>query len=218
MSVVVVGGGLVGRHLAEMLMRDNRRVVIVEKNPTVAAQLSRELGAKVVEGDGDDPAVLEEAGTRAADVFVAVTGEDEDNLVACTLAKSEFHVGRVLARVNNPKNEWMFGKDMGVDIAVSQATIMALLLEEETTLGDLVTLLQLRHGEVALVEKPILKGAKCVGCEVGAVGLPPGSAMVAVLRQGRVLVPTPDLKLEPGDRAIVLTTVEQEQKVSEVLG
>ena len=217
MFVVIVGGGLVGRHLAEDLIRDKQKVVVIEKNPAVAAQAAKEAGVRVVVGDGDDPRVLEEAGTRGADVFVAVTGEDEDNLVACTLAKSEFHIGRVLARVNNPKNEWMFGKDMGVDIAVSQASLMARLLQEQTTLDDLVTLLRLREGEVALVEKSIPQGSKPVGRQIRELGLPEDAAVVAVLRGGKVLVPKADLVLAADDRAIVLTVVEREQKVAEAL-
>ncbi|MDO8671925.1 MAG: NAD-binding protein, partial [Dehalococcoidia bacterium] len=163
MFVVIAGAGLVGRYLAEGLIRDNHRVVIIEKEPAVAKRVAGELGLKVVEGYGDNPGILDQAGIRSADAFIAVTGEDEDNLVACTLAKFEFHVGRVMARVNNPKNEWMFGRDMGVDIAVSQAMLLGKLLQEEVTLGDLVTLLKLREGEIALVEKPIPQTAKSIG-------------------------------------------------------
>lgn len=217
MFVVIVGGGLVGRHLAEGLMRDNHRVVVVEKSHEVAEQIARELGLKVIEGDGDDPKVLEEAGTRGADVFIAVTGEDEDNLVACTLAKFEFLVRRVMARVNNPKNEWMFGKDMGVDIAVNQATLMAKLLEEEVALKDLVTLLRLREGEIALVEKPIAEGSRSIGRQIKELGLPEDAVCVAVIREGKVLLPRADLLLQANDRVVVLTATEKEQRVAEAL-
>lgn len=218
MFVVIIGAGLVGRHLADTLARDHEKVVLIEKNPSVAALVARELDVKVVEGDGNDPVVLQEAGVRGADILIAVTGEDEDNLAACTLAKFEFLVGRVMARVNNPRNEWMFGKDMGVDIAVSQAALMSGLLKEEATLGDLVTLLKLREGEVALVEKPLLAGSRSVGVQVKALSLPEDAVCVAVLREGRVLFPRADLTLKPEDRIIVLTTIEEEQRVAEVLG
>ena len=218
MFVVVVGAGLVGRHLAEILTRDNQRVVVIEKNPAVAAFVAKELGVKVVQGDGDDPKTLDEAGTRGADVFVAVTGEDEDNLVACTLAKFEFLVGRVIARVNNPKNEWMFGKDMGVDIVVNQADLMAKLLQEEMPLGSLVTLLKLREGEIALVEKPVQEGSKSIGRRIRDLALPEDAVCVAVIREGKVFFPRPDLVLQPEDRVLVLTTVQQEQKVAQILG
>lgn len=218
MFVVIVGAGLVGRHLAGMLTQDKHAVVLIEKNPAVATEVAKQLGLRVVEGDGDDPKVLEAAGTRGADVLIAVTGEDEDNLVACTLAKSEFLVGRVLARVNNPRNEWMFGKDMGVDIAINQAALIAALLEEEMTLGDLVTLLRLREGEVALVEKPIAPGAKSVGRQIRDLGLPEDAVCVAVLRRSKVLVARPDLVLQADDRVMILTTSEQELRVADVLG
>ncbi len=218
MFVVIIGGGLVGGHLADILVRDQHKVVIIEKRPEVAKRVAVETGAKVVTGDGDDPKMLDEAGTRGAEVLVAVTGEDEDNLVACTLAKFEFHVKRVMARVNNPRNEWMFGKDMGVDIVVNQADLMAKLLIEEASLGELVTLLKLREGEVALVEKPVEEGFRCIGCQIKDLPLPQEAVCVAVLRAGQVLFPKPELELQNGDRVLVLTTSQQVQKVSEALG
>ena len=218
MFVIIIGAGLVGRHLADTLIRDNERVLLIEKNPATAALASKELGMKVLEGDGNDPKVLEQAGARGADVLVAVTGEDEDNLAACTLAKFEFLVGRVMARVNNPRNAWMFGKDMGVDIAVSQAGLMSELLKEEATLGDLVTLLRLREGEMALVEKPIPAHSKSIGLQVRALSLPEDAVCVAVLRERRVLFPRGDLVLQADDRVIVLATTDQEKAVAEVLG
>lgn len=217
MFVVIIGAGLVGRHLADILLHDQQKVVLVEENPVVAADAARELGIQVVNGDGNDPAVLEEAGARGADVLVAVTGEDEDNLAACTLGKFEFLIRRVMARVNNPKNTWMFGRDMGVDIAVSQAALMAELLEEEMTLGDLVTLLKLREGEVALVEKPIPEGSRAVGRQVRDLGLPGNAVCVAVIRAGKVLFPREDLTLLAEDRLIVLTTIDQEHSIAEAL-
>jgi len=215
--VVIIGAGLVGLHLAEILVRDNQKVVLVEKNSARAAQVAEELGVRVVDGDGNDPKVLEDAGVRGADVLIAVTGEDEDNLAACTLAKFEFLVGRVLARVNNPRNEWMFGKDMGVDIAVSQAGLMAELLEEEMTLGDLVTLLRLREGEIALVEKPIPAGSRSIGRQIKDLALPEDAVCVAVLREGRVLLPKAEVGLQAQDRVIILTGLESEHEVARVL-
>lgn len=218
MFVVIIGAGLVGRHLAEILIRANHRVVLIEEDPARAAYAARELDAVVIEGDGNDPKLLEEAGVRGADVLVAVTGEDEDNLAACSLAKFEFLVRRVLARVNDPKNEWMFLKDMGVDIAVSQAALLAELLEEEMTLGDLVTLLRLREGEIALVEKPIPSGSRSIGRQIKDLSFPADAVCVAVLRNERVLFAGADLELQSDDRIIVLTTTEREQEVAQILG
>lgn len=210
MLVVIVGGGNVGRHLADALVKDNQTVVVVEKNPAVAAEAARETGARVIAGDGDDPKVLEEAGAHGADVFVAVAGEDEDNLVAATLAKFEFGIRRVVARVNNPKNKWMFGPDMGVDVAVSQADIMALLLEEEVTLDEIVTFLRITEGNVSLVEKPIHAGSSAVGKTVADIQLPANASFVAILRDGVLVLPKPDVTLQHGDRVVALTTVEDE--------
>jgi len=217
MFVIVVGAGVVGRHLAAGLIRDGHEVELIEKNPAVAEQVARELGVKVVQGDADDPKVLEEANLRRADALIAVTGHDEDNLVACTLAKYEFAVGRVLCRVNNPSNAWMFGRDMGVDVAVNEAELMAALLEEEIGLDSLVTLLRLREGEVALVEKPVAAGGRVVGRQLQQVALPADALVVAVVRDGRVLFPRPDLALASGDHLFVLTTTGQEPKVAEAL-
>lgn len=217
MNVLVMGGGNVGRHLAEVLLRDKQTVVVIEKNPERATKVAQEIGAKVIAGDGDDPKVLEEAFIRAADVFVAVTGEDEDNLVASTLAKFQFGICRVIARVNHPKNKWMFDKDMGVDVAVCEADIMALLLEEEISLDGLVTLLKLREGNVSLVEKPIAEGSRATGRQLGEITLPENAIFVAILREGRVILPKPNVTLQSGDRILALTTVEDEPALNAAL-
>ncbi len=132
MNVVIIGGGQTGSFLARELVDDGQQVTVIEKRPNLAAQLQDALPTAVVlSGDGDDPAVLDAAGIRAADVLVASTGEDEDNLVACLLARYEFNVPRTLARVNNPKNEWLFTATMGVDRWVSQAHVLADIMQRE---------------------------------------------------------------------------------------
>ncbi len=132
MNVLIVGGGLTGTFLASQLVSEGQNVTVVEKNDAAAARLGQALpGVRVVTGDGDDPVVLEQAGIRRADTVVAATGEDEDNLVVCILARQEFGVRRTLARVNNPKNEWLFTPEMGVDAWVSQAHVMADLLRRQ---------------------------------------------------------------------------------------
>lgn len=132
MNTIIIGGGQTGSFLARELVEDGQQVTIIEKRPTVAAQLQAALPtATVLVGDGDDPAVQEQAGMRAADVLVASTGEDEDNLVACLLARYEHNVPRTLARVNNPKNEWLFNATMGVDVWVSQAHVLADIMRSE---------------------------------------------------------------------------------------
>ena len=132
MNILIVGGGLTGSYLARQLIQDGQRVTIVEKRDETASRLKEDLlAANVYAGDGDDPITLERAGIRSADVVVATTGEDEDNLVACLLARIEYGVPRTLARVNNPRNEWLFTPAMGVDVWVSQAHVMADLLRQE---------------------------------------------------------------------------------------
>jgi len=132
MNVLIVGGGLTGSFLAQVLLQEGQQITVIEKRPASADRLQAMLPAiRVIAGDGDDPATLEQAGIRAADVVVATTGDDEDNLVVCLLARQEFRVRRTLARVNNPKNEWLFTANMGVDVWVSQAHVMADLMREE---------------------------------------------------------------------------------------
>jgi len=132
MNVLIIGGGLTGSYLARELIADGQLVTVVEKRDSAAARLQQALPVlRVLVGDGDEPSMLEQAGIRSADVVVATTGEDEDNLVACLLARTEFGVPRTLARVNNPRNEWLFTPTMGVDVWVSQAHVMADLMREE---------------------------------------------------------------------------------------
>ena len=147
MYVIVVGGGKTGSHLAELLLAGGHGVRVIDDREDVVAKLRRELPADVVvPGDGADPDVLERAGIREADVVAAVTGDDEDNLVVATLARFEFSVRRVIARVNNPRNAWLYTPEMGVDVALNQADLMAKLIAEEMSLGDMTILVKLRRG------------------------------------------------------------------------
>ena len=217
MYIVIVGGGQTGFALAEMLAQDKQVVAIVEKDRARAQAIAAEGTVRVIEGDGCDPKVLREAGITGADAVIAVTGHDEDNLVICTLARFEFSVSRTIARINNPRNRWMFGKDLGVDIALSQAHLMARLLEEEVTVGELVTLLKLREGEVSLVEETIKEGSRAVGRSIPELDLPPNAVCVAILREGRVLLPTREVVLQPGDEVVALTGAAEVVRLDEAL-
>jgi len=217
MDIVIVGGGQTGFALAEVLTQEKQVVAVVEKDRARAQAIAAEGTVRVVEGDGCDPKVLREAGISSADAVVAVTGHDEDNLVVCTLARFEFNVPRTIARINNPRNQWMFGKDLGVDIALSQAHLMARLLEEEVTVGELVTLLKLREGEVSLVEETINKGSRAVGHSISELALPPNTVCVAILREGRVLLPTAEVVLQPGDEVVALTGAAEAARLGEAL-
>jgi trk system potassium uptake protein TrkA len=164
MFVIIVGGGKVGSHLASLLLEQNHTVRIIDPRPDVLMKLHRELPADVIHpGDGTDPARLEQSGVDKANVVAAVTGSDESNLVVTSLARFEYKVPRVIARVNNPRNAWLFTQDMGVDVALNQADLMAKMIEEEMSVGDMMTLLKLRKGEVEIVEEKIAETSVLAG-------------------------------------------------------
>ena len=189
MRVVITGAGAVGRHLANDLAERGHAVTVIEQEPAVAGKADRP-GVRVILGDGCEPWVLEQAEVRTADVLVAATGDDEDNLVTSLLAKQEFGVPRVLARVNHPKNEWLFNEQWGVDAAVSPPHILTAMVEEAVTTGDLVSLLPLEGGRVALVEVRLAESSPTAGRPLYELRLPPDAAIVAVIREGLTSVVT----------------------------
>ncbi len=218
MYVMVVGGGKTGSHLAGLLLAGGHGVCVIDDREDVVEKLRRELPANVVTpGDGADPDVLERAGIRRADVVAAVTGDDEDNLVIATLARSEFSVGRVIARVNNPRNAWLYTADMGVDVAINQADLMAKLIAEEMSLGDMLTLAKLRRGEVSLVEERIEEGAPAAGKAVRDLPLPPHCTLAAIIRRGEVLPLRGETVLQPEDELIAVVRTDQQGQLSRLL-
>jgi trk system potassium uptake protein TrkA len=218
MYVMVVGGGKTGSHLAELLLAGGHGVCVIDDREDVVAKLRRELPAEVVApGDGADPDVLERAGIRRADVVAAVTGDDEDNLVIATLARFEFSVRRVIARVNDPRNAWLYTPEMGVDAALNQADLMAKLIAEEMSLGDMMILVKLRRGEVSLVEERIEAGSAADGNAVRDLPLPDGCTLAAVIRRGEVLAPRGDTVLRAGDELIAVARADQQARLSALL-
>ena len=218
MFVMVIGGGKTGSHLAQLLLAGGHRVRVVDDREDVVGKLRRELPEGVVAaGDGADPDVLERAGIREADVVAAVTGDDEDNLVIATLARSEFAVRRVIGRVNNPRNAWLYTAEMGVDVAINQADLMAKLIAEEMSLGDMMILAKLRRGEVSLVEERIEAGAPAAGKAVRGLPLPPGCTLAAIIRRGEVLAPRGDSQLQVGDELIAVVRTDQQERLSHLL-
>jgi trk system potassium uptake protein len=211
MKVVVTGGGAVGRHLAQDLTERGHDVTLVEQRRELAEKLGTWApDTRIVYGDACEPRILESADVRAADVVVAATGDDEDNLVTSLLAKQEFAVPRVLARVNHPKNEWLFTSQWGVDAAVSPPHILTAMVEEAVTVGDLVRLLRLEGGKVSIVEMTLPDGGPSVGRPLYEVRLPADSAIVAVLRDGHVVIPQPETVLAAGDEVVALTAPDSE--------
>jgi len=183
-----VGGGKVGAFLAEALGAKGHRVAVIERDQKLCERLAASTSAVVIHGDGCDVRYQEEADVGDSAVFAAVTGDDDDNLVACQLAKTYFQVQRTVARVNNPKNERIFNK-LGVD-AISSTTVIAELIEESTTVGDIITLHTMKKGKLAVVELN-LPVDRCHSCDVPLrdLGLPRGCVLVSIIRGEEVVIP-----------------------------
>ncbi len=190
MFVIVVGGGNTGSQLTKFLLEAGHTVRVIDERPIVLEKLAVEVPPEVVvNGDGSSPTVLEKAGIQNAQVLAAVTGSDETNLVVTSLGKFEFNVPRVIARVNNSKNAWLFTPEMGVDVSLNQAEILAKLTAEEMSLGDMMTMLKLRRGKYSLVEEKIFPGARAVGVAVKDLQLPQNCIISGIIRQGEIIIP-----------------------------
>jgi trk system potassium uptake protein TrkA len=214
MRAIIAGGGNVGRHLASDLLQRGHEVTLIEQEHSAIAKAERTApGVDVVMGDACELWVLEKASIQTADVVVAATGDDEDNLVVSLLAKQEYSVPRVLARVNHPKNEWLFTDQWGVDAAVSPPHILTALVEEAISVGDLVRLLPLERGRTAIVELTLPEGSANNGRAIYELRLPPDTAIVAILRDGHVVIPQPETVLTAGDEVIALTAPEAEDQL-----
>ena len=219
MFVIIVGGGKTGSNAAELLLKDNQRVVVVEHRPEIIERLRQELPPDcVVEGDGSLPSVLEQAGVSEANVVAAVTGEDEANLVVCMLARFEFSVPRIIARVNNPKNAWLFSTEMGVDVALNEADMMAHLVAEEMSLGDMITLLKLRKGQYAIVEEKVHPMALAVGKAIRDLMLPPQCVLAAIIRKGELIIPKGDVTLQAADEVLAVVHSSEAAALASLLG
>lgn len=219
MFTVIVGGGMVGSYLANLFLEEGHQVRVLEKRADVAEKIRQETKAEVVEGDASDPTVLEQTGVQNADVFVAVSGHDEDNLVTCQLAKYTFKVPRVIARVNNPRNEWLYTRQWGVDVSVSQTHIIGQVIREESSLHDIVTLLKLRKGDFALVEAKAGPGSKIIGKPLREVAhfLPQDCIIVAAIRGEELIIPRGTAVLEAGDQVLAVAAPRVEKELEDVL-
>jgi len=219
MFVIIVGGGKTGSSVAELLLKEKHRVIVVEHRQDIIERLREELPREsVFEGDASLPSILEAAGVGEANVVAAVTGEDEANLVVCTLARFEYGVPRIIARVNNPKNAWLFTPEMGVDVALNEADMMAHLVAEEMSLGDMMTLLKFRKGQYALVEEKVHPLALAAGKAIRDLHLPPQCVLAAIIRKGELIIPKGDVLLQPADEVIALVHSSEAATLAALLG
>lgn len=218
MRVLIVGGGKVGSYLAELL-GEKHDVTIVEQDLTTVQELLQAIeGINVIAEDGCEPMVLEGAGVSVADLVLAVTGDDEDNLVVSYLSKFIYEVPKVVARVNNPKNRWLFTKSWGVDVGVSSPDIIARIIDEEVTLGEVITVMKLRASDIGLVEITLPAGAQAVGKHLSDLELPPETVIVTIIREDAMMIPAAETVLEENDRVLALTNVNNQAALEGILG
>jgi len=218
MFVLIAGGGRTGARLASFLLNQDYKVRLIENRRSLLAHLHQELPTEVIyEGNPINPGVLEQAGLREANVVAAVTGEDATNLSLCFIAKTMFGVPRTIARVNNPNNSWLFNETFRVDVALSQADVLAHLIQEEMSLGDMMTLFKLRRGRYSVVEEKVPAGAKGIGIALKDMGLEEHCVISAIIRDGKMTLPRGDSTFQEGDEILAVASPEGAQKLALLL-
>ncbi len=217
MYIIVVGGGGLGYYLTKALLGEGHEVLVLERDAATCEAITDELGGVCIRGDGCEVAILAEAGTDRADMLIAVTGHDEDNLVACQVAKHKFGVRRTIARIRNPKNETLF-KKLGVDVTVSSTNIILEHIEEEVPTHPMTHLLAIEEGGLEIVEVKIPPESTTVGKSVKQFSLPEGNKLTLIIsKDGKTQVPVPNTILKAGDRVLALTTLESEEALRTAL-
>ena len=216
MYIIVVGGGKVGYYLTKTLLREGHEVLLIEKDPAKVETYSERFGSVMLEGDGAEASTLAAAGAARADVLVAVTGEDEDNLVVCQMAKHKFHIGKTIARVNNPKNELLF-KHLDTDVTVSQTNYILGLIEQAIPDRAFIHLLSLRHADLAIIEASITAESPVANQLVGEVDLPVSCVIAAIARKAELIVPDATTEILPGDEIIAVTHRTEEDELRRLL-
>lgn len=205
MKIIIAGAGSVGKYMAKQLAAGGHEVTLIDNDPSV---VSRTKDYPVTLGDACEVDTLARAGASTADVVAGVTGDDEDNLVVSLLAKQEFGVPRVVARVNNPNNEWMFNEMWGIDVSVSTPHLLTALVEEAVTVGSYVRLMSFEHGKAELAEVTLAEGSPAIGKTIGEIQLPREATIVGLIRNTLVVAPLADLALQAKDEVLVLTAIE----------
>ena len=216
MYIIVVGGGKVGYYLTKTLVSEGYEVLLIERNPDKVETFVERFGAVVIAGDGAEAATLSAAGAGRANVVIAVTGEDEDNLVICQMARQKFHVGRTIARVNNPKNENLF-RLLGIDVTVSQTNYILNLIEQAIPERSFVHLLSLRHADLAVVEATVAGSSPVASQAIGEIELPVNCVITAIARGPHLIVPNATTTIEAGDDVIAVAHRDHEDELRRLL-
>jgi len=218
MYVIVVGGGKVGYYLAKTLSEENHEVVLIEKDPRRAAILADDLGEIVLEGDGCEASTLTAAGVSRADTMIAVTGDDEDNLVICQVAKRRFNVARTIARANNPKNQKIL-RMLGADLTISSTDLILSQVEEMIPGRSLVHLMTLRNAGVSFIEMKLRPDSPAAGLAVKRLGIPDDALVALVIRGGKeAIIPSGETIFMPGDEIYAVSSVASEETLRRILG
>ena len=215
MNIIIVGGGNVGYHLAQRLSNNNY-IVLIEKEIDVGKKLAGSRNILVIQGDGCNPNVLKQAGVSKTDVVAAVTGNDVDNLVICQIAKDVFKVKRTVAKVNEPKNEKIFYQ-LGVDVAIDSASIIAKVIEDEVSWEDIITLFTFKKGNLSVVRVDLPENSPAINIPLNEIDVPGDSVIVGVIRDGDIIIPKGNFILKVKDEVIAITKVENESNLFRAL-
>jgi trk system potassium uptake protein TrkA len=217
MFIVIAGGGRTGAQLARYLLDEEHQVRVIEDRKEVLARIHKDLPTEVIfVGNPLHPSTLEEVGAANAQVFAATTTSDEVNLSLCYFVREKYKTPRTIARINNPRNAWLFDKKLNVDVSVNQAELLSHLIEEEISLGDMMTLLKLRKGRFSLVEEKIPSGAKALGTAIKDLQIPENCVIAAIIRNGKIIVPRGLTTFEEEDEVLALTDDDGAQQLSEL--
>jgi trk system potassium uptake protein len=215
MLVIIAGAGRTGAQLAKLLVAQGYDIRLIDNRKDVLARVHRELPTEVIfEGDPIDTALLEKAGIRQANVLAACTASDEINLSLCYYIREKYNIRRTIARVNNPRNSWLFDKTFHVDVALNQADILARLIEEEMSMGDMMTLIKLRRGNYSLVEEKIPAGAMAIGGAIKDMKLPEHCVIAAIIRNGEVMIPRGVTVFEEGDEVLAVADTDGKDQLA----
>jgi trk system potassium uptake protein TrkA len=219
MFVMIAGGGRTGAQLATYLLAQGHEVHLIEHRKDVLAHIHRDLPTEaIIEGQATDPGVLDAAGIGRAQVLTACMAGDADNLSLCYIARERYKVPRTIACINNPRNAWLFDEKFHVDVALNQADILAKLIEQEMSLGDMMTLLKLRRGRFSLVSEKIPSGARAVGVAIKDLPLPRNSVIAAIIRKGEIVIPRGPMPLEAADEVLAIVDADGASELAALFG